>query len=314
MRKILLGAVAVFVLQVAVVSPGRAEDVTGCPLGLKSGEVWLKAPLKVNNMTARYDRGEDRMVDLLAGEHNRVSDLGVRMGYGLTDRWDIGLLSTLRWVDKRIYNKKAKEWIEVESSGLQEVWVASRYKFYYGEDTGVFDEIHLNLGVGVRFPISSPAKIEEGIGNGARELRVVFLSHETVGRLSFCNHLFYNWSGEASDISGWKYSGQDLADRLNYKLNLEIDLLGNGVLEPCVGLVGWQDMEDVELADAFAGCGLDGDRAHNHAVTAGIEIKPWGERYEHRKFGVKLRIPYEVKSTYAPDYTLTVVAMLTFRR
>jgi hypothetical protein len=314
MRKILLSALTILVVQVALVPSGQAEDVTGCPLGLKRGEFWFKAPFKVNNMTERYDRAEDHMVDLLGEEHNRVCDLGLRLGYGLTDRWDVGCLSTLRWVDKRIYNKKAKEWQEVESNGLQGVWIASRYKFYHSEETGVFDEVHLNFGVGIKLPISSSAKIKEGIGNGAREFRIVFLSHETVGRFSFCNHLFYNWRGKASDISGWKHSGQDLPDRVNYKFNVEFDLLGNGMLEPSVGLVGWQDMEDVELAGEFADCGLDGDKAHDHAVSAGIEVKPWGERYDHRKFAVKVRIPYEVKSTYAPDYTLTVMAMFTFKR
>jgi hypothetical protein len=312
MRWIFLSIIAVVVVQLALASLVEAEDVTGCPLGLKRGELWFKAFLKSDDMTKRYDRGEDGMVDMLSGEHNRVHDVGVRLGYGMTDRWDVGLFAPLRWVDRRVYNKKAKEWVEVESHGIQGVWLASRYKFYYSEDTGVFDEVHLNVGAGIKFPLSSSAKIKEGIGNGASEFRLVFLSHETVGRLSFCNHLLYNWRGEASDISGWNYSGQDLTDRINYKFNLEFDLLGSGVIETSAGLVGWFDVEEVELAEASAGCALDGRKACNHAVAVGIELKPWGERYDHRKFTVKVRIPYEVKSSYAPDYTLTAVAMMTF--
>ena len=314
MRKVLLSVLTIIVVHVAFVSLAQAEDVTGCPLGLRKGEFWFKAPFKLNSMAKRYDRGKGDMVDLLAGEHNRVYDLGVRLSYGVTDRWGVGILSPLRWVDRRIYNKQAKKWVEVESSGLQDVWVASRYRLYHGEKASVFDEVYLNFGAGVKIPISGSAEIEDGIGNGAREFRIVFLSHETIGRVSLCNHLFYNWRGEASDIPGWKYSGQNLTDRINYKFNVEFDLLGNGVLEPCAGLAGWHDVEDVKLTEEFAGCGLDGDKAHNHAVTAGIELKPWAERYEHRKFAVKVRIPYAVKSTYAPEYTLMVVAMLTFER
>jgi hypothetical protein len=314
MRCVWLSVLAVLIVQMTLASLARAEDVTGCPLGLKGGEVWLKASSNLNSMSRRYDRGQDDMVDLSSGEHNRVYDLGVRLGYGITDRWDIGLLGPLRWVDKRIYNKKAKKWVEGESSGLQEVWLASRYKFYYRESAWVFDEIHLNVGAGIKFPVSSSAKIKEGIGNGTSEFRLVFLSHETVGRLAFCNHVLYNWRGEASDIAGWKYSGQNLTDRINYKFNMEFDLLGNGMLETSTGLVGWFDVERVHLAEVSAGCGLDGRKAHNHAVAVGIELKPWGETYEHRKLAVKVRIPYEVKSDYAPDYTLTVTAMLTFER
>ena len=190
MRSVFLSFLAVMVVQMAFTSLAQAEDVTGCPLGLKRGELWTKASFKLNSMSKRYDRGQDDMVDLSSGEHNRVYDLGLRLGYGITDRWDVGLLGPLRWVDKRIYNKKAEKWVEAESNGLQEVWLASRYKFYYRENAGLFDEIHLNVGAGIKFPVSSSAKIQEGIGNGTSEFRLVFLSHETVGRLAFCNHVF----------------------------------------------------------------------------------------------------------------------------
>ena len=78
-----------------------------------------------------------------------------------------------------------------------------------------------------------------------------------------------------------------MTDQINYKFNMEFDLLGNGMLETSAGLVGWFDVENVELAEASEGCGLDGRKAHNHAVVLGVELKPWGEAYEHRKFALR---------------------------
>lgn len=306
-------ALAMGWLVLALIHPrAQAEDVTGCPLGIKKGEIWIKTGLKYNDMKKRYNRSDDEMVDLEEGEHNRVYNLGIRLGYGITDRWDIGVLVPYKWVDRRIYNKKAKKYSEVEDNGLGELWIASRYKFFYGENIGIFDEIYLNLGAGFKFPLSESEKIKHGIGNGANEFRIVLLYHDHIGRFGFCNHLFYNWRGKADKISDWKFSDQDLTDRLNYKLNLEFDLLGNGIFEATVGAVGWFDIEDVELAEGFKNKGLDGMKAHNHAVMTGVEFKPHGDEYEHRKFALKLRVPYSVKANYAPDYTLMAVAMWTF--
>ncbi len=289
-----------------------AEEVTGCPLGIKKGEIWIKTSVKYNDMKEKYNRGTDEMVDLEKDEHNRVYAFGVRLGYGITDRWDIGVLFPYKWVDKKIYNKKEKKWSEVEDNGLGEFWIGSRYKFFYGENIGIFDEIHLNLGVGFKVPVSNGEKIKHGIGNGANEFRVVILYHDHIGRFGFCNHLFYNWRSKADKISGWKFSDQDLTDRLNYKLNLEFDLLGSGILEAALGAVGWFDIEDIELAEGFENKGLDRMKAHDHAVAFGVEFKPYGEEYEHRKFTLKLRIPYSVKTNYAPDCTLMAIAMWTF--
>jgi len=299
---------------ISVMSPGIsvAEEVTGCPLGIKKGEIWIKTSLKYNDMKERYNRGADEMVDLEKGEHNWVYALSIRLGYGVTDRWDVGVLFPYKWVDRRIYNKETKKWSEVEDNGLGELWIGSRYKFFYGENIGVFDEIHLNLGVGFKVPVSNSEKIKHGIGNGGNEFRVVILYHDHIGRFGFCNHLFYNWRSKADKISGWKFSDQDLTDRLNYKLNLEFDLLGSGILEATAGAVGWFDIEDIKLAEGFKNKGLDGMKAHDHAIVSGIEFKPYGEDYEHRKLALKLRIPYGVKANYAPDYTLTAIAMWTF--
>ena len=160
--------------------------------------------------------------------------------------------------------------------------------------------------------MSDSEKIKHGIGNGASEFRIVILYHDHIGRLGFCNHLFYNWRSKADKISGWKFSDQDLTDRVNYKLNLEFDLLNNGVFVASAGAVGWMDMESAKLAEGFENTGSDGMKAHNHAVVPGIEFKPYGEEYEHRKFTLKLRIPYSVKADYMPDYTLIATAMWTF--
>jgi hypothetical protein len=309
-KSILLLVASIIVLLVPEIS--NAEDVTGCPLGIKKGEIWIKASLKYDDMRERYTREADEMVNLEKGEHNWAYALGIRFGYGITDRWDVGILFPYKWVDKKIYNKKAKKWSEVENDGLGELWFGSRYKFFYGENIGVFDEIHLNLGAGFKVPLSDSDKIKHGIGNGANEFRIVILYHDHIGRFGFCNHLFYNWRSIADKMAGWKFSDQDLTDRLNYKLNLEFDLFGSGMFEVTVGAVGWFDIENVELAEGFENQGMDGMKAHNHAVMPGIELKPFGEKYEHRKFALKLRIPYRVKVNYAPDYTLTAIAMWTF--
>jgi hypothetical protein len=290
----------------------QAEDVVGCPLGINKGTIWIKTCLKYNDMKKRYNRSDEEMVDLEEGENNQVYDLGIRLGYGITDRWDAGVFLPYKWVDRRIYDKKTKKFSEVEDNGLGELWIASRYKFFYGENIGIFDEIHLNIGAGLKFPLSDSEKIKHGIGNGANEFRIVLLYHDHIGRFGFCDHLFYNWRGKADEISGWKFSDQDLSDQLNYKVNLEFDLLGNGIFEAALGAVGWFDIEDIELADGFENQGLDGMKSHNHAIITGVELKPYGDDYEHRKFALKVRIPYSAKVNYAPDWTLIATAMWTY--
>ena len=95
-----------------------AEEAAGCPLGIEKGEIWIKTNLKYNDMKERYNRGTDEMADLGKGEHNRVYASGIRLGYGITYRWDVGVLLSYKWVDKKIYDKKAKAWTEIEDDGL----------------------------------------------------------------------------------------------------------------------------------------------------------------------------------------------------
>ncbi len=304
--------ILLFVLVPASVTPVKAEEILGCPCGIEAGAgtFWFRTRFKFDDMTERYNRGQDAMVPLGEGWHNRVNMQSYRFGYAISDGWDIGLVLTYMDVDRRIYNAQKEKWSEVDDEGFGDVWLAARHTFMHETNWAGFDEVFISGGAGMKFPATSDSEIRHGIGNGTDEFRIGLLTNWTTGRWEFCNHLTYTWRGEAPVIEGWNYSGQNLSNRLGYKFKVGYDLTGDGRFCPGIMFNGWMDMQDITFAPAFRNTGLDAERAYRHNITYQLEYYPDDE--EKHKFVFGYSVPYDVKSGFAPDYTLSLLGMWTW--
>jgi len=306
---------SVLILSACIFSslPVSAETTIGCPLGMEEDQLWVRTMLQMVDMTEKYDRQSDRMVPLPDGWHKQVRTSGFRLGYGLTDQWEVGLLLTEKAINQRKFNKKTKTWTEIHDGGIGDVWLALGYKFLEEEDWGGFDEVYMKLGLGYKSDVLqtlSDREILHGVGNGAREMKLVFLSHEVLGKLAFCNHLVYHWRGSAPVIPGSKLSGQNLTDRLNYKFNLEYELSEEWVAS--VGLFGWMDVQKISFAGKFKDKGMDGQKAHMHRLVFSLEKSLGEDKYGHKKLKLAYGIPYSVKNGMAPNYDIMLIAMYTW--
>ena len=229
---------ALLVLAVTI-APAQvlAEDVTGCPLGLKKNQFWVKSQTVYQYAEQALWNEEPgkklSLMDMPEDWHQRQTKSNLRLGYGITDRFDIGL--SLSYFDKHIRKAVHKQrpdrtWFiketQQEGRGFGDIWLSAKYKL-------VADRQHIEsvaLGAGFRLDASDDSSVTKGIGSGAKALRLVLLSHEHFGQFHFCNHLFYEWQGERRGIdvkndSGemveWEKSGQDIGDKLGYKFNVE---------------------------------------------------------------------------------------------
>jgi len=314
-KRSIIGLVVALAICLSVLTPllASAEQTTGCPLGIEEDQFWVRTSVQMVDMKQKYDRATDSMVPLPDGWHKQVRTSGFRLGYGLTEEWEVGLLLIERSINQRSFNKQKKTWSDVHDSGIGDVWLALGYKFLEEKDWGGFDEAYMKLGLAYKSGLLdtlSDREILEGIGNGAREMRLVLLTHEVLGRLAFCNHLMYHWRGSAPTIAGSKLSGQNLTDRLNYKFNIEYEVAEGWAAH--IGLFGWMDLQEVSFAGNFVGKGMDGQKAHMHRLVFALERSLGEDKYDHKKVKLAYGIPYSVKNGMAPNYDLSVVAMYTW--
>lgn len=301
-----------------------AEDVTGCPLGLREGQFWVKSQT-VYEYAERalwtYEAGEKAiMMDMPENRHSRLTKSDLRLGYGITDRLDVGFLLT--YFDKHVRTSQHKQkpngtWVvkevEKEGQGFGDVWLSAKYRL-------VADRQHIEalaLGVGFRLDASDDCEVTKGIGSGAKALRAVLLSHEHFGKFHFCNHLFYEWQGERRGIevkndSGemvrWEKSGQDLGDRIGYKFNVEYCLNHTGTVWGHLGLVGWHKFED----DDCKGATIDRSDRYEHCVFPKLAWLPRGPAEEHCKIFVGVKCPYKYRKDFESHVIPVLGMMWTF--
>jgi len=301
-----------------------AEEVTGCPLGLRKDQFWVKSQT-VYEYAERalwsYEPGEKAfMMDMPENWRQRLTKSSLRLGYGITDRLDIGLVLT--YFDKHIQKGKHKQrpngtWFVKgsgkEGQGFGDIWLSAKYKI-------VADKQHVEaiaLGAGFRLDASDDCSVTKGIGSGAKAFRVVLLSHEHFGQFHFCNHLFYEWQGDRRGIDvkndkgemvKWEKSGQNIGDKIGYKFNVEYSISKDATLWAHLGLIGWHKFEDQDRW----GVKIDRSDRYEHSVFPKLVWLPQGPAEEHRKIFLGVRIPYKYRKDFEAHIIPVLGMMWTF--
>lgn len=305
------------------VHPVRAEDVTGCPLGLNKGASWLVFRTGYTSADRAYwndDPAEDpEMTDLPDGWHARISQTTFRVGYGITDRLDVGMLLAYcdKDVKKQVWKQQQGEWVKkwnaFRAYGFGDIWFAAKYKLIADRDPVEA----LAVGLGLKLDAADDPLVTKGIGTGSKDFRIVLLSHLSHGRFHSCHHIFYEFRGEVRGIEvkneqgqmvPWEKSGWNLGDKFNYKFNFEYNLNRAGTFQAHLGLVGWLQFES---EDRDGNKVLDSDR-YEHCLFPKIVYLPEGEKYEHRKIFLGFKVPLSAKKDFSATFEPKLTVMWTF--
>ncbi|MCD6216413.1 hypothetical protein J7L05_00975 [bacterium] len=304
-------SIAILVLTSFVLSavPARADAILGCPKGLDEDQFWVMMSTIFSSMTEKYDRKTDSMLALPDGWHRDVNKTMLRLGYGIAEDIDVGLVLTHMDIDAKTWNKDKEKWNEFKDTGWDDPWLTVKRRCLHEQNYLGFDEVYVSVGAGFKLPTAiNVEEVKHGISNGAGESELGILTNWTKGRWEFCNHLKHRWRDTAPVIKGWKYSGQDLTNRLYYKFKIGYDLTGEGIWQVGIKLGGWMDMQDVKLnPKTHWHKGLDGKKCYSHNVTLGLEYSP--TQTEHQKFKLGCAFPYSVTNVMSPDYTITLIGM-----
>jgi len=309
------------VVMMAMLFTGQAvaEEVTGCPLGLKKGEFWVKSQttyLYAERALWTNERAEKAvMMDMPENWHQRMTRSSLRLGYGITDRLDVGLL--LAYFDKHVRRGNHKQkpngsWFvkeaDKEGQGFGDVWLSAKYKI-------VADKQHIesiSLGAGFRLDASDDCNVTKGIGSGAKAFRAVLLTHEHFGQFHFCNHLYYEWQGDRRGIDvrnqkgelvKWEKSGQNIGDKIGYKFNVEYCISKDATIWAHLGLIGWHKFEDQDCD----GVSIDRSDRYEHSVFPKFVWLPQGPAQEHHKIFLGVKCPYK----YRRDFESHVIPVLS---
>ncbi|MEW6680645.1 MAG: transporter [bacterium] len=313
-----------------------ADDVTGCPLGLNKGEFWPKMTINYSQATRAYwnENPEEspEMVSLPDGWHAKVFKSSLRVGYGITDNVDIGVL--VPYIDKDVkkevwkWNKKEKKWIkkpkEVKESGLADPWFAAKYKFRFGQKKGSIQSYA--VGLGIKPSMTSDELISKGIGNGAMAIRGVFLMHEPLPPFDLCGDIWYQYNGKAKSFQvetpegkvDWPKSDWDLGDKIGYRMILEYELGYKGKLAVVFGPMGWIKFKDKDKDGETV---KDSDRYEHSLMVKLVYLPEEKERFDdiakelaahHRKIFLGFKIPVSVKNDFSPSFMPILGWMWTF--
>ncbi len=314
---------ACFALILAAAHTIQAEDVTGCPLGLNKGVIWLVSRTSYISADKVYwnpDHAEDpEMTDIPDDWYIRIKQSSFRVGYGITDRLDAGMLLTY-WdkdIKKQVWKQQQDHWITKwktsRAHGFGDIWFAAKYKLIADRD---WIEA-VSLGLGIKLDTADNPLVTKGIGTGTKDIRFCILSHVNLGIFHNCNHIFYEYRGKVRKIEvkddqcqvvPWTKSEWDLGDKLNYKFNIEYGLNETGTLQAHLGLVGWLKFED-ENAD---GDKVDDSGNHEHCLYPKIVFLPEGEKDEHRKVFLGLKVPLSAKKDFSAIIQPKLTMMWTF--
>ena len=331
MKRLILIAVVFWLAAVQAL----ADDVTGCPLGLKKGEFWVKSWIQYVRATRALwsDSPQERpeMVSLPDNWHSRITISKLRLGYGITSRLDVGIL--LPYFDKHTRKEawktnskaeSARQTKELRGRGLGDIWLSAKYKIIDNTDNTRTIEA-LALGVGFKFDSADDSLVKKGIGSGAKALRVCLLSHERLGRLDFCNHIFYEWRGRVRGIRFdkpvlmpgskprcvmrsvlWPKSGIELGDKIGYKFNVEYPFAAKWAVH--LGALGWHRFDNRDRG----GWRIADSHRFEHSIMPKIVFHPGGVEEEHKKIFLGLVIPYKSRKDLSAAVTPMLCMMWTF--
>ena len=330
-EKIIIVFVIIFAISINIV---YSEPYVGCPIGLLENDFWIKTQWSYSEATKKYDINSDKLKSLPKDTYNKKHKGFLRIGYGLYENFDIGLLLTYVWPDMQASSidpfgntivVKKKDY-----DGMDDPWISAKYKFLEVEKASFIEHFQASFGFAYKIKTTSDWSILNSIGNGAPGAKLSFLSHFGVGFLEFCNHLTYEWNGQAKEVSplnqdrtnsdnanafySYPFSNQDIADRLNYKFFIEFEFLEYFAYSG--GLNGFLEIQEVVVSDDFKGSyAFEGKKRYMHKITNSIEIavdKIFDIPYHHRKLKLTVGIPYKVYNNFAPDYVLSTAFMWVF--
>lgn len=312
-----------FVLGLLLCSSVRADDVTGCPLGLKKGEVWLVSRttyLSANKVYWNADQAEDPQMTTIPDDwHSTVIKSSFRVGYGVTERLDVGMLFTY-WdkdIKKQFWKNQQGQWVakwkETEGHSFGDFWFAAKYKVISDRD---WIEA-LAIGLGLKLDASDDCLVTQGIGTGTKDIRLSLLSHLDLGIFHNCNYVFYEFRGKVREIEvkndqgqmvSWSKSSWNLGDKLNYKFNFEYNLNERGTFQAHLAAIGWIEFEDKDSD----GDNIDDSDRYEHSLFPKIVFLPEGEEVEHRKIFLGLKVPFSVKKDFSAVFQPVLCIMWTF--
>ncbi len=293
------------VMGVAITSTVHAEPVLGCPLGIGNGELWVRGAYKIIDHSERYNAQTGFMEDLPDGWRSEKRSVPLRIGYGLTDRWQIAVATTYNEVERHVQTPRG--WLDTDAGGWDGWWLVASYKSHESyEPWQGWQESHINWAIGYKFGCTGE-DARNGIGNTADALRIGVLAHVDGDEDdSFCQHLTYTTYERAATVEGWPKSGWEFGDRVGYKWFWEHVLARN--LASTFGPIGWfqtdPDRSPAGQAAAY--------RAHMHNLQLGLAWHPSGVDVEHQKLVFAVSWPYSARTSFAPDYALTTTAMWTW--
>ncbi|NQT35159.1 hypothetical protein HQ587_08215 [bacterium] len=321
---VILTVIISFVMSLLTIHPVQAEEVTGCPLGLKKGVIWLRSSTGYTSADKVYwnaNHAEDpEITDILDDWHARTKRIHFRVGYGLMDRLDIGV--ALEYLDKDIKKQVWKcnqqstwtpVWKSNKAHGFGDVWFTAKYKLIADRDR--IEAV--SVGLGLKLDAADDPLVTKGIGTGTKDIRLCVLSHLNHGLFHSCCHIFYESRGEVREIEvknsegqmvPWTKSDWNLGDKLNYKFNIEYGLNEAGTFHAHLAAVGWLKFEDKNANDDKVS---DSDR-YEHSLYPKIVFLPEGENEEHRKVAFGLKIPLSVKKDFSSMIQPKLTMMWTF--
>jgi len=292
-----------------------AEDVLGCPNGIMKGTTWPRIDVSYIDASQKFDFETGKMVDIDTGtglQKKTKTELGVRLGYGLTTKIDIGVLA--KYTNVKTEKLQSGATTKTDESAFTGLWLSGKFMFLDTQDLKPFNYMKLSFGAGYKIPLCKDDNmITKSVSSGADELKSGFLTHGGIGPFDFAGHLLYWYRGQAKtvlneqDKPAYGKSGVELADRINYLLKLEIDVIPQIGLG--IGAAGWANLEKEKTWQSNA---WHEENFYTHNLNLSLEIRPFGLDYEKRKLFCHVGIPYAAQNNTTPDYTLKVGLMYTF--
>lgn|GEM_PF-4617939 len=310
-----------------------AERVTGCPHGLKKGEFWPKVLYRHIEHKKYWSPATGKIEDLPSGWNSKRDKIDLRLGYGLTDKFDVGLLFTYEWIDRKYETHQLNckggkrpgsgKWCTKKDNGLTEIWISGKYKFIDKQTIGIFKNIDAAIGLGYKFDVTEKEGLKNELGNesrGANVLRIALLStEELTDKVELCNHIFYDLIGERRDVSGWGKSDEEVGDIIGYKFFVEYSPFPDKKFTLVGGPIGWIQIKPNEFEEKIrvTAPGNPQYKSHieryRHALALKFVYSPLrGEAGHHKKVFVGIDWDYKAKKGWKEDFVIKCGGMWTF--
>jgi hypothetical protein len=313
-----LGSFLIF----SVIENAFAEETVGCPHDVGKGKFKIRGKVgyiqaqkcysdevwKALHGTSPYSEDYDKMVDFPDGWHQKVTKIALGMEYGIIDRLSAGVFSSyvMKEMKRQIWSNTANKtvWKEVRDNGLEDIWFSIKYHIF--SKSPVWEDGFF-LSIGYKPSVMSNEKIENGIGSGTHDFKIVALSHpHFTQRLFLCSDIWYQYRGEIKDIEGFSKSGWDLGNKFGYRTFLGYEF-PNDKLVIVGGPQGWmaennKDKDGNEVEDS---------KTYSHAAIVKFRWQPFGDE-EAGSIDLGVKIPYADKTPFAPIFVPTICGRIKF--